>query len=247
MFSGRRLSVVLVFGALVAVTIGVSCSGFFPSATLSSIAIQPPGPQVQVGSTTPLQAWGTDSDNNKSQLTSGVVWSTSDPKVITVDGGSQGTHGVIGGVTGGTATITASAQGVSGTATATAFFGSVSNFQVCMGTAVGSTTSCSSGSTALSWAPNVTSTSVNQNFIAQGVVNNNGQNTTVDLTTTSTWTISNQPASGTISCATTSGSSPEVCTVPQAATASPPVYVITVTYGSGSSAQTATINVTVTG
>ncbi len=244
MFAGRKLPLMLAFVVVVTLAIGVGCHGFFQDATLSSIAIQPPSPQVQVGSSVTLQAWGTDSNNNRSQLTSGVVWSTSNGQVITVDGGSQGTHGVIAGVTSGTATITASSQGVSGTATATAFFGSVSNFQVCMGT-FGNTTSCSSGATPLAWNPNVTSASVNQNFIAQGVVTVNGTNTTVDLTTTSTWTVTNQPASGTITCA--GGSSPEVCTVPQSATASPPTYVITVTYGSGSSTETATINVTVTG
>jgi len=234
MLTGRKLGLTLAFAVLVAVAFGISCNGFFTDPTLSSIAIQPPTPQVEVGSgnSITLQAWGTYSDNSRSQITSGVAWSSSG-QGSTVDIDPK--TGVMTGVgSGGTATITSAAQGISGTAQATAYLGTVTQFQVCLGS-FGSTT-CSSGATALPWGPDVTNNEVQQNFIAQGL--NNG--TELDLTTNSTWTITTSPTSGTISCTNTS--TPAVCTVTQGATAGS--YVITVTYGTS---QTATINVTVTG
>ncbi len=236
MLTGLKLALTVAFTVLVAVAFGVSCNGFFTDPTLSSIAIQPPTPQVEVGggNSITLQAWGTYSDNSRSQITSGVAWSSSG-QGSTVDIDPK--TGVMTGVdSGGTATITAAAQGISATAQATAYLGTVTQFQVCLGS-FGSTT-CSNGAVALPWGPDVTSNQVQQNFIAQGL--NNG--TELDLTTNSTWTITTSPTSGTISCTNTS--TPAVCTVTQGATASPPTYVITVTYGTS---QTATINVTVTG
>jgi hypothetical protein len=234
MLTGRKLALTLAFTGLVVVAFGAGCKGFFTDPTLSTISIQPPTPQVQVGggNSITLQAWGTFSDNSRSQITSGVAWSSSG-QGSTVDIDPK--TGVMTGVgSGGTATITAAAQGISGTAQATAFLGTVTQFQVCLGS-FGSTT-CSNGATPLPWNPNVTQTQVQQNFITQGL--NNG--TELDLTTASTWTITTSPTSGTISC--TNASSPAVCTVTQGATAGS--YVITVTYGTS---QTATINVTVTG
>jgi len=235
MFTRRKLALTLAFTGLIVVALGAGCNGFFTDPTLSSIAVQPPTPQVQVGggNSITLQAWGTYSDNSRSQITSGVAWSSSG-QGSTVNITNTGVMTGVG--SGGTATITAAAQGISGTAQATAYLGTVTEFQVCLGS-FGSTT-CSNGATALSWNPNVTLNQVQQNFIAQGL--NNG--TELDLTTNSTWTITTSPASGTISCTNTS--SPAVCTVTQSATASPPTYVITVTYGT---TQSATINVTVTG
>lgn len=239
MSKGRKLRLTLAFAMLAAVAVWVGCNGFFQDPVLTAIAIQPPSPSVQVGQTETLEAWGTYNDtsgNNRKLITSGVAWTSSNPANVSVNE----TTGVITGQgTGGTATITAAAQGLSTTATATAFLGNVSSYQVCMGT-FGSTTSCSSGSSPLSWNVDVTSNTVQQNFVAQGVVTVSGNNQTLDLSTTSTWTIVAQPSSGTIVC--TNSSSPAVCSVTQGATAG--TYTITVTYGTSN---TATINVTVVG
>jgi hypothetical protein len=233
-FAGNKLPLSVAFTVLVVAAIGAGCKGFFTNPTLNAVSIQPPSPQVQVGggNSITLQAWGTYSDNSRAQIKSGVAWSSSGQgSTVDVDPNT----GVMTGVnTGGTATITAAAQGISGTAQATAYLGTVTQFQVCLGT-FGSTT-CSNGATALSWNPDVTNTEQSQPFIAQGL--NNGAE--LDLTTNSTWTITTSPASGTISC--TNDSSPAVCTVTQGATAG--TYVITVTYGTNLSA---TINVTVIG
>jgi hypothetical protein len=230
MLTGRKLALTLAFTVLVVVAFGVSCKGFFPHPVLQSIAIQPPSPQIPYQQTMDLQAWGTY-DTGRSQITSGVVWSSSNGNVTFADSSKGAAYGAILG----TATITASAQGLSQTASATVVLGSIANFQVCTGTFSNPGT-CSSS---LTWTPDVTSSTVNQSFIAQGT----SGGTTYDLTTASTWTVAPTPGAGSITC-TNSGASPETCTVTQGTTASPPTYVITVTYGTNNSA---TVNITVTG
>jgi hypothetical protein len=233
MLTGRKLALTLAFTALIALAFGVSCTGFFPPNSLTAVTIQPPSPQVEVGTPQTLQAWGTYANNTgTTQITSGVVWTSSDNTVLTINPST----GVATGVgQGGSATVTASAQGLSGTASVNVYLGTITVFQLCTGT-FGSTT-CSSGSTPLVWnASNVANSSPVLTFIAQGV----SGATTYDLTTASTWTVVGTPASGTISC-TNSGASPETCTVDQDTSAG--TYPVTVTYGTTNSA---TLNIVVT-
>jgi hypothetical protein len=232
MLTGRKLELTLAFTVLLALA-GASCTGFFPKNTLTAVTIQPPSPQIEAGATTAqtLQAWGTYQDNSRAQITSGVQWTSSNTNVLQIGL----TSGVATGVgTGGTATVTAAAQGLSTTASATVYLGNITLFEVCMGT-FGATTTCSNGSSPLVWNVNA-STLQNQSFVAQGVSNG----TTLDFTTASTWTVSS--AAGTsISCA--SNTSPASCTVDQATTMG--TYPITVTYGSGAAMVSATINAVV--
>jgi hypothetical protein len=228
MLAGRKLGLMLAFTILIALAFGVSCTGFFPANSLTAITIQPPSPQIQVGTAQTLQAWGTYANTSgTSQITSGVVWTSSDNTVLTI-GSSTGQATGVG--QGGSATITASAQGLSGTASATVYLGSITNFTLCTGV-FGSTT-CGNP---LVWnAAAATSTPV-QTFVAQGT----SGATTYDFTTSSTWTLVTQPTSGSISC-TNSGISPETCTVQQGTT--PNTYPVTVTYGTTNSA---TLNIVV--
>src|ERR1017187_1033086 len=85
-FSGNRLPLTAAFAVLLVAAFGAGCKGFFTGNTLNSIAIQPPSPQVQVGSTTTatLQAWGTYSDNTRSQITSGVSWTSSNNSILEI-------------------------------------------------------------------------------------------------------------------------------------------------------------------
>ena len=229
-FAAKRLPLTIAFTVLLVASFGAGCTGFFPKNTLNSIAIQPPTPTVTVGTPQTLLAYGTYSDNSRSLITSGVAWTSSDPTIISIVENT----GVATAVTGGTATITASAQGISATATATAVFGTITNFQVCLGT-FGATTSCSNGSTALTW--NVASGN-SASFISQGVSNS----TTFDLTTSSTWgAVTPTPAAGGISCSN-SGTSPETCTVDSGTTVQS--YTFTVTYGSTGTTATVIVNVT---
>lgn len=229
-FTGKTLPLSIAFGILLVGAFGAGCNGFFVPNSLTALTIQPVSPSIQVGQSQTLQAWGTYEDNTRSQVTSGVEWTSSDPTIMTIGQ----TTGLAAAVTGGTSTITASAQGLSATATATAYFGTINNYQVCMG-AFGSTNGCSSGSSPLSISVPVNNS---VNLIAQGTyVNSSGQNVTVDLTTTSTFTPSNTSA---VTCDNTS--SPATCSV-LSGTASGTVISVTVTYGTSS---TATVNITAT-
>lgn len=117
MLTGRKLALTLAFAGLLVVAFGVGCKGFFPNPVLQSIAIQPPSPQIVLGDTLDLQAWGTYDDGTRSQITSGVSWTSDDSASVAIDP----TSGVATGQALGTAGITASAQGLSGTATATVY------------------------------------------------------------------------------------------------------------------------------
>jgi hypothetical protein len=117
-FSNQKLRAAGAIAVLVTLGLAVSCQGFFPKATLQSIALQPPTPTFAVGFQQPMQAWGTDSNNHRYQLTSGVSWQLSSPSsgtVATIDANS----GTMTAVNSGTVTVTASSQGLSGTTTAT--------------------------------------------------------------------------------------------------------------------------------
>jgi len=227
MLTGRKLELTVAFAVLLALAFGVSCKGFFPKNTLTAVTIQPPSPQIAVGTPQTLQAWGTYQDNSRAQITSGVQWTSSDSNVLQIGL----TSGVATGEgAGGSATVTASAEGLSGTASATVYLGSITSFELCTGT-FGST-ACSSGANPLVWNANAANSTPSQSFVAQAT-NPAPPPPTIDLTTASTWTVVAQPATGTISCIN-SGASPETCSVTQGA--SPGTYTVTVTYGTSSSA-----------
>jgi len=238
--SGKKLPLVIAFTVLLIAAFGAGCSGFFQPPTLSSIAIQPPTPSVEVGQTTTVAAYGTYSDNTRSVISSGVAWTSDTPEAVCFVSGTTcvasftgGTATISGVAPGGTATLTAAAQGLSATAQTTAYL-IITNFQVCLTNSTGGNPSgCSASAT---WSTDVTNQQQTQYFIAQGTYNG----TTQDFTTEATWTITTSPTSGTLSCDNTS--SPAVCTITQGATAG--TYTVTVTYGTSS---TATITITVTG
>ena len=114
-----KLRLIGAFAALVSLALAVSCRGFFVKATLQSISLQPATPSLAVNTTQQMQAWGTNSDGNRYQLTSGVSWEVTN--VSANNGGSVMTispGGLVSATSVGTATIQASAQGISGTTTA---------------------------------------------------------------------------------------------------------------------------------
>jgi hypothetical protein len=89
-------------------------------ATLISIAVTPADPSIALGTTTLLTAIGTYSNNSRQNITSSVVWDSSDITIATVsnDPGSQGlvtaTTSTIG-----TVLITATSSGITGSTTLT--------------------------------------------------------------------------------------------------------------------------------
>ena len=103
--SNLKLRAAGALAVLTSVALAVSCQGFFPKATLQSIALQPPTPTFSVGLQQPMQAWGTNSNNGRSQITTGVLWQLSGASsgtVATIDPNS----GTMTGVNAGTITWT---------------------------------------------------------------------------------------------------------------------------------------------
>jgi uncharacterized protein YjdB len=86
------------------------------SATLTSIAVTPTVASLAAGTTLQLDAVGTYSDNSTEDLTSSVSWKSSSTATATVSNAAL-SEGLVKAVAVGTATITASLDGVSGTMT----------------------------------------------------------------------------------------------------------------------------------
>jgi hypothetical protein len=113
MFSGKKLALISAFAVLLVAAFGAGCKGFFTGNTLQSIAVQPSTVNLQVNEQQQFTAFGTYLDGSRSQITSGLVWSSSDPNVSITSGGLA--TALV--VTASAATITGSAQGFSGTGT----------------------------------------------------------------------------------------------------------------------------------
>jgi uncharacterized protein YjdB len=223
----HKLRLALTCAMLLTAALTISCTGFFQNPILTTITIDPPTPSINQAATQQLTATGTYQDGSTSTLTGGtscsgntVCWSSSDTTVITITTGGLAT-----GVGQGTATITAASGAITGTTTATVDLSNVTNFEVCEGT-FGATSNCGA---AITWDATI---DVSQNFVAQGTSNG----TTVDLTTSATWTVPSTAPD--IQCSN-SGVSPESCTAETGATNA----AVTVTYGT--TPLTATINVAV--
>jgi trimeric autotransporter adhesin len=81
------------------------------SATLNSIAVTPSNASINVGSAQAFTAKGTFSDGSVISITNQVWWSSLNPSVATIDA-----NGSASGIAAGTSTISATLNGVSGTA-----------------------------------------------------------------------------------------------------------------------------------
>lgn len=114
MLTGRKLALTLAFAGLLLVAFGAGCRGFFQPNTLETVTLQPPSLDIGVGATQQFTAYGTYEDGTRSQITSGLVWTSSDSVDVPITAGGLLT-GV--NVTSAAVTITGSAQGLSGTAT----------------------------------------------------------------------------------------------------------------------------------
>jgi uncharacterized protein YjdB len=118
---GRKLGLI---SALSIVAFGGACTGFFVNPTLSSIAVGPTA-TIQTTKTVQMSATGTYSDGSTKSPLSGVLWSSSDQTVATID-----SNGLVTGVGAGTATITAAVGSVSGTGTVTVTLGNLTSISI---------------------------------------------------------------------------------------------------------------------
>jgi len=91
-----------------------------PPATLTSIVVTPTDPSIAPGTTTQLTAIGTYSSGSKQNITSTVVWDSSDIGIAAISN-SPGSRGLVTAAAAviGTAVITASSGGITGSTTLT--------------------------------------------------------------------------------------------------------------------------------
>jgi hypothetical protein len=109
----QKLRLIGAFAVLGILALAVGCTGFFQPNSLESVTIQPSSQNLLVNDQQQFTAWGVYEDNSRSQITSGVSWTSSDPSVSISNGGLATAQSV----TSAAVTITGSAQGLSGTAT----------------------------------------------------------------------------------------------------------------------------------
>jgi|SRR5450631_957772 len=139
-----------------------ACGKFFVDPTLTSIAVAPAGVTILVGNTTQYVATGTYNDGSTKTLT--PEWFTSSLATATIN-----TAGLATGVGAGTATITASSGGFSGTTTLTVQTAPLQSISV----------------TPANPSISLTTGAVTQQFTATG---HNTDGSTSDLTASVTWT-----------------------------------------------------------
>ncbi len=74
----RKLQLLLGFTALLMLSLGVGCKGFFVNPTLTSLAIGPSNPTITKSQTQQMAATGTYDDGSTKDLTGKVTWTSSD-------------------------------------------------------------------------------------------------------------------------------------------------------------------------
>ena len=112
-----KLRLIGAFAALAALALAVSCKGFFVNQP-TSVTITPSAPSLTSGQTQSFTAQAAFSDNTTKDVTTSATWSSSNPCIVAIiASGTDAGHATDVG-TGGSATITASYNGVIGTATA---------------------------------------------------------------------------------------------------------------------------------
>jgi uncharacterized protein YjdB len=142
-----------------------------PAPTLTSIAVTPANPSIANGATQQFTATGTYSDASTQNITSTVTWSSATTTVATISN-TSGSKGLATSVGTGSSAIKATLGGVNGSTTL-AVTGSSATLQVLV---VGPQN------------PLITDASAVQAFTATG---HYSDGTTQDLTSTATWTSSN--------------------------------------------------------
>jgi uncharacterized protein YjdB len=163
----RKLQLSAAFAALILVALSVGCSGFFVDPTLTTITVTPSTPSVVAGNTLQMIATGSYDDGSTKNISGTATWTTSDSSVATIS-----SSGLLTGVATGTATITATSGAITGTTTATV---QVAGLQ-----------SITLSPTGISIKQGAT-----QQFTATGHLQDGS---TPDITSSVTWTSSNQDA-----------------------------------------------------
>src|SRR5450759_3785780 len=86
---------------------GVTETGHWLPKDVVSIEVTPPNPIIAMATTQQFMATGIYAENAHFDLTSSVIWSSSNTNVATISNGADGPKGLAHAVTAGTTTITA--------------------------------------------------------------------------------------------------------------------------------------------
>lgn len=121
----RKLRITGLCAVLVLLTFGAGCTGFFQNPVLQTVTVGPANLNLNQNSTQQMTATGTYDDGSTKNLSTGVVWSSSDTSVATVS-----TSGIVTGVSVGSATITAEDGTVSGTSSVTVALANVTSIKI---------------------------------------------------------------------------------------------------------------------
>jgi hypothetical protein len=140
------------------------CKGFFIGPTLTTVTLAPSTPSVAVGKTQQMTATGTYDNSSTQTITDSASWASSDVAIAMVS-----STGLVTGIASGSATISATLGGVSGSTTVNVTVANLASISI-----TPASQSISSGAT--------------QQYTAIGILQNG---TTVDLTSSVTWSSSN--------------------------------------------------------
>lgn len=124
----RKLQLLAAFTGLLLLAGLVGCHGFFQNAQLTTITVSPPSAQIQLGTNLTMTASGTFDDGSHRALTSGVFWSSSDSTTAPINSSTGVVMGMA--ITSTPVTVTASANGISGTATVSVNPGNVTGITI---------------------------------------------------------------------------------------------------------------------
>lgn len=163
--SQRKLQVLASLATVLSLLSATSCTGFFQNPTVTTLTIGPATLNLNQDATQQMYATATYDDGSTKNLTSGVVWTSSDTSVASISN-----SGIVTGVSaGGPATITGEYATVSGTATVTVVLANVTSIKIVPSTiqiaAAGGTATCTAMATV------------------------SGQSTPVDVSPQVTWSI----------------------------------------------------------
>jgi len=120
----RAWRIIAALAALLMVSFGPGCEGFFVDPVLTGISVGPAG-TIQTGNTVQMAAVGTYDDGSQKKLSSNVYWNSATPSVAAIN-----EHGLVTGVGPGQSVITGAAETVSGSATITVTVGNLTSIRV---------------------------------------------------------------------------------------------------------------------
>ncbi len=223
LISKRKLQVLALLATVLSLLSATSCTGFFQNPVLSTVTVGPSNLNLNQGATQQMTATGTYNDGSTKNLTTGVVWSSSDPGFVSISN-----SGIVTGVSVGSSTITAQDGTVTGTASVTVALSNVTAITVSPTTA---TVTANGG--------------VTVPFTASATISGSSQPQPV--TSTATWAISSVSGGGnSVNDFTVQGQSTDSITVLANSTAlSGETAILTATYASNSGTFTANATITV--